>query len=132
MEEPTVVLQGPDGEELAFRVEIAADPPSRQTGLMHRTELAADAGMLFLFPDDRTGGFWMKNTLIPLDIAFLSAEGEVVEVLQMEPCEADPCPSYSPDGAYRSALEVNAGALVDEGVDAAWRAELPEDLPHPE
>jgi uncharacterized protein len=126
-----VAMRGPDGQEAAFRVEVVADPPGRQQGLMHRTELAADAGMLFLFPDDRTGGFWMKDTLIPLSIAFMAADGEVLAILDMEPCEADPCPSYDPGVSYRTALEVNQGAFDDAGVDTGWRADLPADLPEP-
>jgi uncharacterized protein len=126
-----VTLRGPDGQEAAFRVEVVADPPGRQQGLMHRTELAADAGMLFLFPDDRAGGFWMKDTLIPLSIAFMAADGEVLAILDMEPCEADPCPTYDPGVTYRTALEVNQGAFDDAGVDTGWHAGLPDDLPPP-
>jgi uncharacterized protein len=124
-----VALVGPDGQAVAFTVELAADPPSRQLGLMHRTELAPDAGMLFLFPADGQGGFWMKNTRIPLQIAYVAADGEVVDVLDMDPCEADPCPSYVPRAPYRYALEVNAGALDEAGVEPGWRLELPGDLP---
>jgi hypothetical protein len=74
--------------------------------------------MLFLFPEDHRGGFWMKNTLIPLSIAFLDADGQVLAVLDMEPCRADPCPIYDPGVSYRSALEVNQGALARWGVGA--------------
>lgn len=120
---------GPDGQEVTFNVELAADQPTRQQGLMHRTEMPPDAGMLFLFPQDSAGGFWMKNTLIPLQIAFISADGEIVDILDMVPCEEDPCEIYTPDGAYRYALEVNEGALTAAGVDETWQVQLPADLP---
>lgn len=124
-----VALEGPDGEELDFAVELAADPPSRQRGLMEREELAEGTGMLFLFPDDSEGGFWMRNTLIPLDIAYIAADGQVVEVLTMVPCTEDPCEVYTPSSPYRYALEVNAGELTESGVDDRWVADLPDDLP---
>ena len=120
---------GPGGQQVTFDVELAADAPTRQVGLMNRTEMPADAGMLFLFPADSSGGFWMKNTHIPLQIAFLSAEGEIVDILEMVPCEDDPCPIYTPSGAYRYALEVNSGALDEAGVDESWHVDLPADLP---
>jgi uncharacterized protein len=129
VDDPTVTLVSPEGPEVTFDVELAADPPTRQLGLMGRTELADDAGMLFLFPDDRDGGFWMKDTLIPLQIAYLDADGVVLAILDMTPCTEDPCPSYNPGMPYRYALEVNVGAFDARGVTAGWRAELPAGLP---
>ncbi len=127
-EQQPLSIVGPDGEEVVFSVEVVAEPAARQQGLMHRTDLADDAGMLFLFPAEHTGGFWMKNTLIPLSIAFLDEDGEILRILDMEPCEADPCPSYEPGVAYHAALEVNAGAFDDAGVSTGWRVDL-EGLP---
>jgi uncharacterized protein len=110
-----VVVRGPDGEQLTFTAEVAADRASRRRGLQHRTSLPADAGMLFVFPRDTRRGFWMKDTLVPLTIAFARADGTIVTVRDMEPCTAWRCPSYRPDGAYRMALEVNQGALGEAG-----------------
>ena len=76
---------------------------------MHREFLPDDAGMIFLFEEEIAGGFWMKNTLIPLSIAFVAGNGEIVRILDMEPCEADPCEIYDPGVTYSSALEVNQG-----------------------
>lgn len=120
---------GPDGDHVSFDVEVVADQPSRQLGLMHRTELAEGTGMLFVFPGDSAGGFWMKNTLIPLQIAYIDADGGIVDIMEMTPCEADPCPSYTPEGPYRYALEVNSGALDAAGIDGSWTVDLPDDLP---
>ena len=78
---------------------------------MGRTELAPEAGMIFVFPNDVSGAFWMKNTLIPLSIAFYAEDGRILRILDMEPCAEDPCPLYDPGVPYRGALEVNEGAF---------------------
>jgi uncharacterized membrane protein (UPF0127 family) len=96
---------------VVLRVEIARTDRQRELGLMHRRSLAADAGMVFLYDRPSVGGFWMKNTLIPLDIAFYDVRGRIVRILRMEPCKKDPCPIYSPNATYRGALEVNAGSF---------------------
>jgi uncharacterized membrane protein (UPF0127 family) len=103
--------------ETAMIVAVADDPEERGQGLMNVEDLGEIEGMLFVFPEEGPGGFWMKDTLLPLDIAFFTNEGELVEVLTMEPCSADPCPLYVPAGAFRFALEVPAGrfaALADD------------------
>jgi uncharacterized membrane protein (UPF0127 family) len=112
---PTVVIDTASGERVV-RVEVADDAEERARGLMGRRELAADAGMLFVFPETTRGGFWMKNTLIPLSIAFYDETGAILRILDMEPCRADPCRVYDPGVAYRGALEVNQGAFDRWGV----------------
>jgi uncharacterized protein len=97
-------------------VEIASRPEQWQLGLMHRTRLPARAGMVFLFPRPTRGGFWMKNTRIPLSIAFFDGRGRILRILDMRPCVADPCRVYEPGVAYRGALEVNRGAFARLGV----------------
>jgi uncharacterized protein len=78
-------------------LEVARTPEEQSTGLMNRTELAANRGMLFVFSPPRPVSFWMKNTLIPLDMVFVS-NGVVKYVgTQILPCTADPCPSYGPE-----------------------------------
>jgi uncharacterized membrane protein (UPF0127 family) len=64
--------------------------------------------MLFVFGSDTTGGFWMKNTLVPLTIVFFDRNGKRVRRLSMKPCRADPCPIYHPNRRYRFALELPA------------------------
>lgn len=106
------------------RVEIADEPAEREKGLMHRERLGEDRGMLFLFPAPQRSGFWMKNTLIPLSIAYMIRESgtpasgtyRVVDILDMEPCRADPCPVYTPSADYDAALEVNLGWFDRAGV----------------
>jgi uncharacterized protein len=100
-----------DAGATTIRVELADTPSERERGLMGRTSLSPDKGMLFVFGDDHHGPFWMKDTLIPLSIAFYGAGGRILRILDMPPCKADPCPLYDPGLAYRGALEVNAGAF---------------------
>ncbi len=98
-----------DGRELY--VAIADTMEKRRQGLMEIDDLLDLDGMLFVFDGDTSGGFWMKNTLIPLDIAYFDVDGRFVDGFVMEPCTADPCPIYTPDGDYRFALEMAAGTM---------------------
>jgi uncharacterized membrane protein (UPF0127 family) len=110
---PRVVL--PDG--FAVSVEVAADDSTRTQGLMFRDRLAEDRGMLFLFPATNEYAFWMKNTLIPLDMVWLDEQQRIVHVSHdVPPCKADPCPSYPPGGFARSVLELAAGTAVKHRV----------------
>jgi len=112
---PTAVIETDDGP-VRIAVEVADTDAERQRGLMNRRSLSEDAGMLFVFEGDSAGGFWMKNTLIPLSIAFYDADGMILRILDMEPCRADPCRIYDPGVTYRGALEVNRGAFERWGV----------------
>lgn len=111
-----VLLDTDEGSSL-IDVEVADTPELRQLGLMHRESLDDEAGMVFVFFDPQQGGFWMKNTLIPLSIAFFDADGEILRILDMRPCEEDPCPIYNPGVEYMGALEVNQGAFDRWGVE---------------
>ncbi len=99
----TLTLDG-----VAFRPELALDWKSRARGLMHRRKAPAD-GMLFVFPESTSGGFWMKNTLVPLSIVFFDSAGKRVRRMSMVPCREDECPTYDPGRRYRFALELGAG-----------------------
>jgi hypothetical protein len=91
-------------------VEVVADPETRAQGLMFRSSLGADHGMLFIFADTAPHSFWMKNTLIPLDIIWFDEERVVVHVERnVPPCKADPCPSYLPKRDAKYVLELAAG-----------------------
>ena len=90
-----------------FRPQLALTSEQRSRGLMRRSPAPAD-GMLFVFPSNTTGGFWMKDTLVPLRILFFDAAGERVRKLSMTPCKRDPCRVYEPGRRYRFALELPA------------------------
>ena len=105
-------------------VEVADEPDEWRTGLMHRRSLARNAGMIFVFPQPIRGGFWMKNTLIPLAIAFFDRQGRILRIMVMTPCSADPCPTYDPKVAYKGALEVNRGSFGRWGVRRGDRIRL--------
>jgi len=94
-------------------VAIADTTELRRQGLMHVADLGDLEGMLFVFAQDSSSGFWMKNTLIPLDIAFFDSAGSFVDGFVMEPCTTAACPSYLPSGDYRYALEMPAGQMPD-------------------
>jgi uncharacterized protein len=129
--EAEVTLVGPDEREVEVPVEVAADPQSRRRGLMGRDDLPDGSGMVFLFPAPTGGPFWMKDTRIPLSIAFYGDDGAILRILDMEPCAADPCPLYDPGVTYRGALEVEQGLFGELGVVPGWRILLPADLPEP-
>lgn len=90
-------------------VQVADTPKIRDKGLMFVEKLPENEGMLFVFSGETYGGFWMKNTLIPLSIAFLDADGKILKILDMVPCKEDICPTYDPEIYYHYALEVNLG-----------------------
>ena len=101
---------------ITLDVEIADTPEAQQRGLMFRTSLAEDAGMVFRFPDEQIRRFWMKDTLIPLSIAFYRADGVIVSIRDMPPCASEPCPFYDSTLPASGALEVNQGFFEANGV----------------
>jgi hypothetical protein len=107
-------------------VELATTPSQRETGLMHRQLMPEDAGMLFLFPHSETGGFWMFNTYLPLTIAYLSADGTVLELIDGKPLDVTP---LTPHEAYRHVLEVNQGWFQRHGLGVGSKVLLPTDIP---
>lgn len=100
-----------------IHVEIAADDATREHGLMDRKSMPADHGMLFVYPDDAVLTFWMKDTLIPLDMLFFDAQRRLVTLLaDVPPCKADPCGIYPSTQPARYVLELNAGTTARLGV----------------
>jgi uncharacterized membrane protein (UPF0127 family) len=99
-----------------WTVAVADTAELRSRGLMGVTDLGGLDGMLFSWDRDVRSGFWMKDTLIALDIGFFSSEGALVDLLSMTPCTADPCPSYVPAGEYRYAVEAPPGSFPANAV----------------
>jgi uncharacterized membrane protein (UPF0127 family) len=124
----TLKVSKPDGVELAsFDVEVAASDDERQKGLMFRRELSPQHGMLFIFPEEGRLSFWMKNTLIPLDIIFISREWKVVGIIK----HATPLTeeSRSVDTTSQYVLEVLGGVSdrlgIEEGDGISVQSSLP-------
>ncbi|MDR7521272.1 MAG: DUF192 domain-containing protein [Armatimonadota bacterium] len=119
------IVQG--SRRVTIQVEIARTPEARAQGLMSRTALPEDAGMLFVFEQDGRWGFWMKNTLIPLSIGFIDSRWRLLEILDMDvapdPVQG-PFAIYEPAQAYRYALEVNQGFFRRKGITPGARLEL--------
>ncbi len=94
-------------------VEVAKAPPERAKGLMERRHLGRDAGMLFIFETEDYHGFWMKNTLIPLSIAFMDREGRIVKITDMAPQTLE---THDPPKPILYALEMNKGWFATNGI----------------
>lgn len=110
-----------------FRVELATTPAEYAHGLMERTSMPADHGMLFVFPDSQPRTFWMKNTLIPLDILFFDAHRKLVAIqADAQPCTADPCTLYPSGAPARYVLELNAGTAAKLGLQMGAAITLPQ------
>jgi uncharacterized membrane protein (UPF0127 family) len=107
-EQPTLVIHSASGDHPVI-VEVAESPADLQRGLMNRRSLAQDSGMLFIFPEESPRSFWMKDTLIPLDMIFISRDLVIVDIATMQPCAIDPCPAYTSRQPAQFVLEVNAG-----------------------
>lgn len=111
------VLLGSEDQSVFVDVEIADSDDERQEGLMNRDSLEDGSGMLFVYFEPTSGGFWMKDTRIPLSIAFIDEHQEIVKILDMDPCTKDPCRVYEPGVTYMAALEVNQGAFDEWGIE---------------
>jgi len=98
----------PDGR--AITVELAITEAERAQGLMFREKIAVDQGMLFCFEMEELHAFWMKNTLIPLDMIWLDKDRRIVHIERnVPPCKTDPCPSYPPKRPGSYVLELGGG-----------------------
>jgi hypothetical protein len=113
------------GRIAALSVEIADTPEARRRGLMHRASLPESEGMLFIYPASGPRSFWMKNTLIPLSVAFISSGWRITEIIRMNPVagNADP-PTYRSRKPARYALEVNQGWFKKNGVGVGARVRV--------
>ena len=120
---PTEISFRTDAGETSFAIEIADDPDEQSRGLMFRRELAAEAGMLFVYDPPQPAAFWMKNTFLPLDMIFIDDSGRVESVA------ADTVPFslevLRSEGEIRAVLEVNAGLAAKLGIGPGIQAVHP-------
>lgn len=113
-------------------LELASTPEQRRVGLMGRSELPANHGMLFRYPEERSPsqGFWMYRTRLPLDIAFLDRQDHILRIRSMIPCLAGDsagCPTYPAGVPYWSAVEMNAGFYQANQIEVGDRLRLGND-----
>jgi len=113
-----------DGTTCEVCVWLADTARQRSRGLMFATDLAPAEAMAFRYPDPHTGTFWMKNTVLPLSIAFFAPDGSFLESFDMEPCTTDSCPRYRTPRDFLVAVEVPQGGLAELGLVAGSRLEL--------
>lgn len=121
---PITITQA--GQTVKLDVEIAATEPEREQGLMLRQSLGDDTGMLFLFPNESTNGFWMKNTYIPLDIAYIDDSGHVAEIREGKPLDES---VLTPAKPYHSTLEVADGWFERHNMTVGATVTVPGNLP---
>jgi uncharacterized membrane protein (UPF0127 family) len=113
-----------DGNDVVLHVDVAETAQEQRKGLMGVEILPDDEGMAFVFDEPVDSTFWMKDTLIPLSIAFVDENGRVIGVRDMQPCKRDPCPTYGIEKHYILAIEANLGWFDEAGIEVGDRAEL--------
>jgi len=106
------ILATVDG--LDFNLEVAQTQEEREHGLMFRETLDPDGGMVFIFEKSGAYAFWMKNTLIPLDIIWLDEQKKVIDFIVAQPCKKDPCPQFTPAAKAKYVVEIPAGNFTGE------------------
>jgi hypothetical protein len=119
----TIIGTNEERSEVEVEVEIADDKAEQRRGLMERTELAENAGMLFVFDREEPRSFWMRNTLIPLSIAYIASDGRIVDIQDMQPLDETSHPSAEP---AQYALEVNQGFFAERGIEVGNVVEIPD------
>jgi len=119
-EKRDLVIEGRGGN-VTVKAEIARTSAQHSQGLMYRKEMKDDHGMLFIFERDDNISFWMKNTLIPLSIAFISSDGRILDIRDMEPGNLNP---VQPGRSFRYALEMNRGWFERTGIATGDKLKL--------
>lgn len=115
---PLTIASG--GREHRFTVEVARTPQEQATGLMNRQSLAPDRGMVFPFANPRIASFWMKDTLIPLDIIFIRADGSITNIENAVPLSLEPVISYE---EVTAVLEIPGGRSAELGIKPGDKVE---------
>lgn len=132
LDETVVTISTAGADRVRVDAKVAATTEEQRRGLMEVPQLPPGLGMLFVFDSERSGGFWMFNTLVPLDIAYIDDAGRIGTILAMDPCGSDDpgdCPAYTPDRPYTAALEVPQGWFAEVGVSTGDRLRWTDPVP---
>jgi len=111
-----VIITNSQQKDIEIQVNLAITPQQKQQGLMNVSNLSENQGMLFLFDNEDYYNFWMKDTLIPLDIIFINKDLRIVDIIQAVPCKKDPCKVYTPKNKAKYVLEVNKDFAKDNKI----------------
>jgi uncharacterized membrane protein (UPF0127 family) len=120
--DPAPLVATTDQGDVRFQIEVADTPEERSRGLMFRERMPENQGMLFVFQQNLPVGFWMQNTILPLDLLFVSDKGEVRAILPGVPFSTD---TISPGVPVRFVLELNAGTAERQGIAVGDRLSHP-------
>ena len=110
--------------EVPITIEIADSPEERQLGLMNRQSMEEHSGMWFVFDQEYPYAFWMKNTLIPLDMVFVNSNMQIIDIIAADPCQKNPCKTYTPQASALYVLEVNQNFTARAGVQIGNRVKV--------
>ncbi len=110
---------------ITVSAEVAETPAETTRGLMHREHLDMDKGMIFIFKVERERNFWMKNTLIPLDIIFIDSNKTIVKIHEAYPCKVEECPRYPSALPIKYVLEVNQGFSENNNISVGDKVSIP-------
>jgi uncharacterized membrane protein (UPF0127 family) len=119
----TAVFTTDAGESVELEVEIADDSTERAQGLSSRESLSESSGMVFIYNEDHLGPFWMKDTYVPLSIAFVAADGTIIDIQDMEPLTEE---LHRPPDVYRNAIEANQGWFDRNGIAVGDTVSIPD------
>ena len=119
-----VTMRSSDGNPLTISAEVASTTEQLTKGLMNRTRLEQNEGMLFVFPYVATEAFWMKNTLIPLDMIFINESSTIIKIHHAVPCAADPCPLYNSEKPVKYVLEINGNLASTYNIEEGSKVEI--------
>ncbi|MFN8557940.1 MAG: DUF192 domain-containing protein [Dehalococcoidia bacterium] len=131
---PAVIFTAADGHTAKMTVEVADTPELSQCGLMHRLSMPDDHGMLFVFQADYDGGFWNRNTFIPLQLAWIAADGSIVGLTDMQQVRPEDMPqvntTYPAPGPSRYVIEANKDWFSRNGIGPGDKAEVQTAVAH--
>ena len=105
-------------------IKIAKTSEEKAKGLMFVESMPENQGMLFVFDDEDKRTFWMKNTLIPLDMLWIDKNKQIVDIITAQPCKQDPCPTYSSDQKAKYILELNADYCEQDNIQKGDKVEF--------